>query len=1395
MIFNVISRNALFSSLTPLVVFLVGLCLSIIAGVELRQQTLKEAEYDFQRRVERVHGEVMRRFRLPVYGLNGAKGMYAASERISRANFRAYVESRNLKKEFPGVRGFGFIARVMRPELDSFINEERRDGAPGFELHQLAEKDRSDLLIIKIIEPTANNVGALGLDIGSESSRRLAAETAIDSGEATMTGPVTLVQDYKKTPGVLILVPVYLNGTFPKNKEERRAALRGLVYSPIVVAELLHDIKDVSPDSIDFELIDTAPVAGTSATIYDYDGHTLSLIEVQHAAEGRRFFVTLPINVLGRELILQVSSASGFDKAISFQQAWLVFIGLLTINGLFTLILYQQINRKRRAEALAKEMTAKIELEEARASDFSRSASDWFWETDNNHRFCYFSENFASAYGVSPDRFLGKSRLEILEWMSQRGAPISREELDHHVAQLHGQTPFKNFEYPIVLDNGDRRWISVSGVPFFADGAFSGYRGTGTVITERKNAEAEIRTRENKIRAIIETTVDGIVVIDANGLVQTMNPAAVKIFGYALEEVQGRNVSMLMPEPYANEHDGYLHKYFATGERKIIGIGREVRGKRKDGTTFAMELAVNEMEANGARMFTGVVRDITDRKKIEESLLAAKKAAEEANRAKSSFLATMSHEIRTPMNGILGMLQLLVRTSLTTRQRDYVIKAEGATKALLAIINDILDFSKVEAGKFELSLEPMSIDGVMRDLAVILSATVGDKNVEVLFDLDADIPSSLVGDSLRLRQVLLNLAGNAVKFTERGEIVVTVRQVQREVGAVALEFSVRDTGIGIRDDKLNHIFDPFSQAESSTARRFGGTGLGLAICHRLVDMMGGALAVESEFGKGSRFFFTLQFAVSADSPKEDSGPDHTSVKANEFNGGVARLDANLMVLAVEDHPLAGGFLQKMAESLGWQMHCVTSGEAALEHLQQQNSPRYHIVFLDWRLPGIDGWETASKMRRIDSAAKLPIVLMAPAAGCVPSDDLSTGQIDLVDGLLIKPITTGALHDSAVEAIATREGGVVPHRASLSGGNLQGLRLLVVDDNRLNQQVAKELLEGCGATVSIAGGGREAVDMALGANPPFDAILMDVQMPDMDGLEATRLVREDRRMAEVPIIAMTANAMESDQDACRAVGMVDHVAKPIELASLIATILRHLGERPTGEVSPTLETTTVVGIGKSPAGVADDLVDVEAAIKRLGGNSDLYQSLVDIYRIDGEAALAQLQGHIRLKEWTLGKLRAHTLKGLSATVGAMAVARLAGDIETMVARISQEITSQDETALSQATISLGQQFRRALDLLPKTPPMAQEPEPSPQRLATEDDCKLLAQGLSELSHSLMSRDMRATKQFAVLLKHVETVIHVPDLRAQLDDLGAALQQLDFSKALALCSRVEQGLKNR
>ncbi len=867
-------------------------------------------------------------------------------------------------------------------------------------------------------------------------------------------------------------------------------------------------------------------------------------------------------------------------------------------------------------------------------------------------------------------------------------------------------------------------------------------------------------------------------VTDLNGNITYANSKFCEISGYSQEELIGQNHRIVKSDEHPRAMFESLWHTISQGQ---VWHG-DVKNRKKDGSFYWVSATIVPLVGSDGlpHHYMGIRTDISANKALEQSLKLARDQAEEATQAKARFLTNMSHEIRTPMNAILGMLRLIQNTELNKRQLDYASKAEGAAQSLLGLLNDILDFSKIDAGKMTLEVRSFRLDKLMRDLSVIVSANVGQKKVEVLFDIDPASPKALMGDAMRLQQVLINLAGNAIKFTQQGEVVVSITQVARCADHASLRFAVRDTGIGIAPEHQQHIFSGFSQAEASTTRRFGGTGLGLSISRKLVALMGGELSLQSAPGQGSTFSFTLDLPVTAAEPAAEHPPSPVN---------------HLHVLVVDDNASSRDILCHMAESLGWQVDAADSGEAAVALLQGRLTAGqlpYQALLIDWQMPGMDGWQTIEKLQTLGIGHAAPVVMMVTAHGREMLAQRSAQEQARLHGFLVKPVTASMLLDAVSDALASRQAPVAKAAPVEKPQPLQGMRLLVVEDNLINQQVAQEMLSGEGAQVSLADNGHlgvEAVQQALAAGQLFDAVLMDIQMPVMDGYQATRLLRQDARLVNLPIVAMTANAMASDREACLAAGMNEHVGKPFHLAHVVALLQKLTQNKPAQAPTTQREalktkmlSTSVLTVVPLPA---PDTLDVASALERLGGNEALYGQVLQAYLADLATQPVQLEQCLQQADLPRAVRLLHTLKGLSATVGASYLAAVARKLELAV-----KAAQTDASQANLDTHHLLAEFSAAVHstqnvLLPvanayQTPDTYQTtraaaPSPATAPLS-EDECAAVKRLLALLKAS----DMQAMLEFE-LLQRSEHFSQQPFYPA----LASAMANLDFAAAAAFC----------
>jgi two-component system, sensor histidine kinase and response regulator len=689
-------------------------------------------------------------------------------------------------------------------------------------------------------------------------------------------------------------------------------------------------------------------------------------------------------------------------------------------------------------------------------------------------------------------------------------------------------------------------------------------------------------------------------------------------------------------------------------------LERDVRQlQRKLQRCEANRRLIEEAKDHSDAVSSGVISDL---ERAKEELRAAKEVAEEAVRMKSDFLANMSHEIRTPMNAIIGMAHLALRTSLDARQHDYVTKILAAGQHLLGIINDILDFSKIESDRMTIEAVDFELEKVLASVTDFISDKVAAKHLELLVDLDPRLPPGFRGDPLRLGQVLINYASNAVKFTEHGSIVVRIRQVEARDEDILVRFEVEDSGIGLTSEQIGKLFQSFSQADTSTTRRYGGTGLGLAISKRLVELMGGEVGVESEPGRGSTFHFTARLG------RGDA--THRSF--------VPELDLrHRRLLVVDDNPLAAQTLAEILRNMTFRVDEAASGGEALAAIERADRSRdpFALVFLDWRMPGLDGAETARRIAAMPLKAP-PRRVMVTAYG--REDVLREAESVGFDGILLKPVSPSLAFDAAIRALGGAERPSEPERvpARQAGRRdlerLQGARVLLVEDNELNQQVALELLGTAGVQVAVAANGEQGVRCV--EENAYDLVLMDLQMPVMDGLEATRRIRAQPKFQTLPILAMTANAMAGDRERSLAAGMNDHITKPIDPDQLFDGLLRWLpdpGLRSAAPPAPAAATAPAAAAAERPS---DDrwlyqipALDAADGLRRVLGRREAYIGLLRRFALSQPHTFAELRAALAEGHRGDAERAAHTLKGVAGSIGARQLQREADDVDAALRR--------------------------------------------------------------------------------------------------------------------------------
>jgi PAS domain S-box-containing protein len=977
----------------------------------------------------------------------------------------------------------------------------------------------------------------------------------------------------------------------------------------------------------------------------------------------------------------------------------------------------------------------------------------------------FVSEGVTKLFGCSPREYLDNPYLwrdrvhpddvaRINAWVDQRFESDKRS-IEYRIRRPDSTYFWVNDRQQVVRDE--------QGEPVEIVGSW-------TDITSRKEAEAAKEGARGRLEVLLGAAPVVVYSFAASGDFAPIFVSA------SIEPILGYR-----PDEYLKDADfwrGNVHpddlaeveskqaELFTTGENRA-----EYRFRKKDGSYcwVSDEQHLIRGEDGQPVEVVGSWSDVDVRKAAElayeaaqEEIEKASQAALQANEAKSIFLANMSHEIRTPMNAVIGLSHLALKTDLTPRQRDYLLKIKSSGQHLLGIINDILDFSKIEAGKLSIENIDFDLDKVLENVGNLMSEKASAKGLELIFEVEPAVSTHFRGDPLRLGQILINFCNNAVKFTETGEIMVQVRVLEDSADGQLVEFSVTDTGIGMTEAQIARLFQAFEQADASTTRKYGGTGLGLAISKQLTELMSGHVTVQSEPGKGSTFQFTARLG-------KGTAMQRPRLLQSDLRGR--------RVLIIDDNSHARTVLAGMLTNMSFVADEAASGEEAIDMVRQagKGGKRYEIAFIDWQMPGLNGIETGKRILAIPDLSLPPHLVMVTAYG--REEVLKQAEDSGFENVLIKPVTSSILFDTAVVALgADREiKETAQVEPSFDIDRMRGARILLVEDNEINQEVAMGQLEDAEVFVDLAVNGKEALRM-VGDND-YDVVLMDMQMPVMDGVEATRAIRSDPRHQELPIIAMTANAMASDRALCLEAGMNDHIAKPIDPDQLFGVLVRWIHR---ADHHGRIELKGAPASSPKPGAPAAKLdipgIDVGSGLRRIGGNRKRYETLLRMLAQQQDGAVKIMQSALSTDDAATAERAAHSLKGAAGTLGAAPLAEAAAEAETAI-----ETGSGVEQALASLSLVLDQVLEAIRTALPE------DTEGNGAGQAPGDPAAVLVP-LARLKQLLETDDGEAADFIVDAKSHLASVLTPAEIKTLTERVG----NFDFNAALKCLSGIASRL---
>ncbi|WP_164844411.1 PAS domain S-box protein [Azoarcus sp. DN11] len=1224
--------------------------------------------------------------------LEGVERFISANAALTPEGFAAYTR---WITRHPALSSVDWAPRVTREQRAAFESAARAGGLQDYRIFEpdadgtpLPVGERAEYYPVLFTEPLEKNRMIVGLDHAFDFERMAEMRHASESGSLHLMHRSRLLRTVK--PSLLVFQRVLAKdaaGAAEAGARDRE--IRGYVVGVYDVEALL------AP------LLDAARARGVLCRVRDVTGGGTAYTLVDGLTADVPPLVTRDIEIAGHSFRLEMQPGSGFDvtaygaeshifHVFSVLVALLVSFGTLSTAGYAAGI--ERTVAKRTAE-LEDELQARRSAEDERDRLFNLPL-DLLGIAGVDGYFKRVNPAFRKTLGWSDDELLAHPFLDFVH-------PDDRAATQAEMGRLAEGIPTQGFENRYRCKDGSWRRLEWKALPQ-PDGLIFCSATDGTErhehalrlgqlnavlarrVEEHTAAMDALREKKEELRVVLDHLFDCVITIDERGVVQRANPAIHPVLGYAPEEVVGQNVAMLMPSPDSERHDGYLRRYLKTGERSVIGTRREVEGRHKLGHTVALELSVAEYSIGKERFFIGTLHDITKRKTLIAALQQARDDAEQASRAKSAFLAAMSHEIRTPMNGVVGLVEVLAHTGLTEQQADLIATIRSSSSTLLGIIDDILDFSKIEAGRLELDAAPVALEELAEGLATSLAPVANGRDVDLSIFVAPDLPRLLVADEMRVRQILYNLVGNAIKFSAgrpgiRGRVGIRVTMAQRDPLCVAI--AVSDNGIGIAPDKVNELFHPFTQAETSTTRRFGGTGLGLAICRRLVALMNGDVTVESRPGEGARFTVTLPLEPASDAQSAQQGTQL---------GGVG-------CILIDDAELSTDDLRIYLEHAGAQVQVAADVGSAAAAVRALGAPAIVIGFVG------HGANEQRIAEALDGVRRVCI-----KRGRRQRPRISDPFTVTIDGNALRRQTL--LRAVAVAAgLASPEtfqsSQPVPEQAAtltmpdVEQARREGRLVLVADDDEINRKVMIHQLALLGYAAELAGDGAEALQMWRKGR--YALVLADIHMPEMDGYRLTESIRcEEGDKGRIPIVAVTANALRGEERRAYAAGMDGYLTKPVLLDTLSATIRQWL---PDGEVPPAAG-PPVQRVGLEPTGDLP-LLDLSTLAKLVGEEETVIREFLQEFAESARGHMATMEDADARGELHVIAATAHMLKSSARAVGAL----LLGDV---CAALEEHAKQGDRTLIAKQMARLTASFEATMarvieDLSAETLPLRGE----------------------------------------------------------------------------------------